>query len=633
MAVLGTIELSADILEKTDIGLWAFELDPGAAPRMYVNDTMLHLIGLEKQTTPEMTYHAWYDHVDPDHYAEVNASVDKMITGVHAEVQYPWHHPDGRIMTVRCGGVRNFLYTKGVRIEGTHMDVSDVAHFQKQNLAGLLSKLSDNFLNVYFLDPYTGQFEEYTRSSAIDNEAVTSVSHKDFFSYIEEQNLKLIHPDDVKSFSEMFAQSNLINILETGLVSEYTARWKHEKDDAFRFMRSKLSVFEENDGTKKLIIGVKDVTKERINEIQLEEKLQIVEALTQDYDYVDIVELRDNKLEDTCVHYRTPSREDRYVPGWHEDIPYTQKLDQICEYMVMSEDRENFKKQTRRELILDRLKRNNVHYANFRIVTYGIIHYAQLKFTGMKDASGNIVRLLVAYINADKQVLIQKELQDRVLAAGRQIDGLKQERANRLSALNENICKPVKQLLDSDCEALINIGNHNLVREKLKSINRDCRHLLTSLDELVLEPLRNNPESKPNDVSVLKGKYFLLAEDNALNREIAKDFFEEYGVTIEELENGKLIVKKCKEILESDTAKRPDLILMDCQMPVMDGYEATRRICELMSEHGERIPIVAMTANAFEEEKKRCLECGMRDHVAKPIDRNEIEQTLLKYLN
>ena len=72
---------------------------------------------------------------------------------------------------------------------------------------------------------------------------------------------------------------------------------------------------------------------------------------------------------------------------------------------------------------------------------------------------------------------------------------------------------------------------------------------------------------------------------------------------------------------------------MDCQMPVMDGYEATRRICELMNEYGERIPIVAMTANAFEEEKKKCLECGMRDHVAKPIERNEIEKTLLKYLN
>ena len=140
---LGAIPLSVDILEKANIGLWAFELDAGKEPRMYVDDVMLGLIGLKEQTTPEKTYHAWYDRIDPDHYDEIAAAVEEMTAGIHAEVQYPWHHPDGRTMIVRCGGVRNPAYTAGVRIEGVHMNVTEVLHFEKldQKLAETAEQL------------------------------------------------------------------------------------------------------------------------------------------------------------------------------------------------------------------------------------------------------------------------------------------------------------------------------------------------------------------------------------------------------------------------------------------------------------------------------------------------------------
>ena len=131
---LGAIPLSADILEKANIGLWAFELDEGSAPRMYVNTPMLALIGLKEQIDPESTYHAWYDHIDKDSYGLVADAVKKMTAGEHSEVQYPWHHPDGRTFIVRCGGVRNFSYTRGVRIEGIHQNVTDVLHYDEQEM-------------------------------------------------------------------------------------------------------------------------------------------------------------------------------------------------------------------------------------------------------------------------------------------------------------------------------------------------------------------------------------------------------------------------------------------------------------------------------------------------------------------
>ena len=148
---LGAIPLSSDILTKANIGLWAFEMDEGLPPRMYVDDAMLGLIGLEEQIPPEETYHAWYDHIDPASYDLVAEAVEKMVNGEHAEVQYPWHHPKGHTLVVRCGGVRNFDYQKGIRIEGTHQNVTEVIHFQEDKLrqAEEMSKLVKSFAQNY----------------------------------------------------------------------------------------------------------------------------------------------------------------------------------------------------------------------------------------------------------------------------------------------------------------------------------------------------------------------------------------------------------------------------------------------------------------------------------------------------
>lgn len=125
------------------------------------------------------------------------------------------------------------------------------------------------------------------------------------------------------------------------------------------------------------------------------------------------------------------------------------------------------------------------------------------------------------------------------------------------------------------------------------------------------------------DLSLLRGKRVLLVEDNELNMEIACDILEEYGLRIDTAENGAVAVEKYA------AGQRYDLILMDVQMPVMDGYTATQRIRAMP---GERVPIAAMSANAFDADRKRALQCGMDAHLAKPIDRRELERTLLSLL-
>ena len=631
MATLGTIELSSDILTKSQIGLWAFELDPDCPPRMYVNDTMLHLIGLTKQISPEKTYHAWYDHVDSAHYAEVNASVEKMISGIHAEVQYPWHHPDGRVMTVRCGGIRNFLYTKGVRIEGTHMNVSDVVHLEKRNLADLLAKLADNFLFVYFLDPYTGSFEVHALDPVNGSKVPANTSKLNFYRHFASQDKRNFFSEDLQTLNKTFTQPHLIQVLENNSTEEFVIRHKNPVNSSIRYMKCKIINYTEADGTKKLIIGVTDVTKEKLSELQLEEKLQAVEALTQDYDYVDIVDLFEDKQKDTSTHFRIPNREDKYVPGWNEDIPYAQKLGFLRDYMVYEPDRESFDKQTLRETVLDRLKRHSVYYVNFRIVTYGIIHYGQIKFTAIKDSTGKIVRLFVAYINADKQMMVLKDLHDKLDSVSKELEKAEQEKARLFSEISSNIRDPMKDVVGLNRTALNRIDDREKVRDCLVKINLSSRRMVGVLNELLPDPDANSNERAENDCSVLKGKRVLLVEDNELNREIACDILEEYGIIVEQAENGQIAVEKCKEVFRSNPENAPDVILMDCQMPVMNGYDASKEICIMMTEKDLRIPIIAMTANAFEEDRKKSYEYGMSAHISKPIDRKELERILISF--
>ncbi len=127
----------------------------------------------------------------------------------------------------------------------------------------------------------------------------------------------------------------------------------------------------------------------------------------------------------------------------------------------------------------------------------------------------------------------------------------------------------------------------------------------------------------------IKTGRILLAEDNELNQEIAMAILEDSGFTVEVAGNGKIAVEK----LEASEAGYYQLVLMDVQMPVMNGYEATKAIRSLKNQDLATIPIIAMTANAFEEDKQEAIRCGMNGHIAKPIDVDVLFETLRKMLS
>ncbi len=126
----------------------------------------------------------------------------------------------------------------------------------------------------------------------------------------------------------------------------------------------------------------------------------------------------------------------------------------------------------------------------------------------------------------------------------------------------------------------------------------------------------------------LRGKHILLAEDNELNAEIAIAILEETGLIIEWVEDG----VQCVNQIEQMPAGTYDMILMDIQMPNMGGYEATKCIRHLQDIKKAEIPIIAMTANAFQEDAEKCIAVGMNAHLAKPLDIEKVEQTICKQL-
>ena len=139
---------------------------------------------------------------------------------------------------------------------------------------------------------------------------------------------------------------------------------------------------------------------------------------------------------------------------------------------------------------------------------------------------------------------------------------------------------------------------------------------------------RNQISEQPDILEKLEGKRILLAEDNDLNAEIAIELLAEQKIITDRAEDG----AECLDKLEKAVAGYYDMILMDIQMPVMDGYDAAARIRRMKDEKKASIPIIAMIANAFAEDRQKAISMGMNDHVAKPIDMNVLLPVIAKHI-
>ena len=529
--LLGAIPLSSDVLIKANIGLWSFELDEGCEPRMYADEAMLKLIGLDHQVSPEETYHAWYDNIDDASYDLVADAVAKMTSGEHAEVQYPWHNPNGETWIVRCGGVRNFEYKKGIRIEGTHQNVTELLHYDEEERKREERRREDELARV-----------RAEASSKAKTEFLFNMSHdirtpmNAILGYTDIAMNHIGEPDKVNDSLKKIRLSggHLLNLINDILEMSRIEAGKME------IVSAPVNVYESSEGV-----------------ITMSRSLAATKSIAFNVETVD---------------FKNP-----YI--YSDELHVNQ--------------------------VLINLISNAIKYTN----PGGTVEY-KVEQVGDPVEGTVIYRMTVKDNGIGMSEDFQKHLFES-FSREQSATVSKQEGAGLGLAI-------VKKIVDM-------IGGTITVQSKLGVGSTFTVELpFKVMDEKAIEEFEasRKKDTVSFDDYSFDGKKVLLVEDNEMNREIATEILEEVGLVTDTAEDGAIAVKT---VAEKGTGYY-DFILMDIQMPVMDGYEATAEIRKLPD--GHEVPIVALSANAFKEDIERSLAAGMNAHVSKPIDIKELFDTL-----
>ena len=201
------------------------------------------------------------------------------------------------------------------------------------------------------------------------------------------------------------------------------------------------------------------------------------------------------------------------------------------------------------------------------------------------------------------------------------------EGIGKIKDIRERVPESIPILLLADCDT---VGiEEALFMKNIKVLTKPF--FVSAFQEKILELRTEHNEDQPEtaaDRCSLKGLHFLAAEDNEINSEILREILLMEGADCEIVENGQLAVER----FTNAAMKEFDAILMDVQMPVMNGYDATRAIRALDRMDARDIPIIAMTANAFAEDEKEALAAGMNVHLAKPIDVELLKKVIYQYV-
>ena len=648
-----------EILRASQMGMWCVEMEEGKPPRFYADEVMDELLGIDREITPEERFVFHRSRIHPGDMQLFQEYSDKL-TEARTEIVYRYIHPVSGEMFVRCGGERDTSVTEYVAVTGIHQDISETVRIEKEKEAERrLAELNDSLRKEKRRqDIYYKELLDIENCGVL---AYTMPGHK--VIHMNAEALRMYGIESVEA-----AQRELGPLL----------RQVYYPDSDVPNQLKKLRN-EDDMVDYECIIG-----KGKANECHALAKTKVVHiptgeraVLTTFVDVSDMVMLKNalRRAEEgsrakssflfAMSHdLRTPMNAiigyaELMEAHWGEKeaaTNYLQKLKGASQFLlalignVLEIARIESGKETLNEapwnlmkleetldILLDReisrkqltVNRNvNIRHANvycdalkIREIIMNLLSNA-VKYT---SEGGKIVLDIEEKPSAREGFMtLQIRVSDNGIGISKEyiphiFDAFTRERSSSESGiigtgLGLRIVKSFVDLMNGDISVKSEPGKGTCF-----TVEISCR-------KIPEEELQQQMEEQPENVS-LAGRRLLLAEDNGLNAEIAMTILQDADAEVELAADGKIAVDKLQDV----PVGYYDAILMDIQMPNMNGYEATKAIRKLTDERA-KIPIIAMTANAFEEDRQAALAAGMDDYVAKPVEISELFRTIMKNL-
>ena len=563
-------------------------------------------------------------------------------------------------------GVPTYVQLKVTRMiekEGTHivigissvdeqmkaMEAFETAHHASITFGRVATALAGDYFSIYVVDLDTDHFVEYSATKEFDTLGVEK-NGEDFFNLSRRNMLRLIYEDDRERFMGTFYREKVMSILERDKI--FTMKYRLVFGDTPVWVSMKATLLEDNDG-RHLIIGTNNIEAQMEREAEYQRRVREARTSARN-DFLANMSHDIRTPMNAIVGYTNIAKSNKHKPETVADA--LDKIGSSSHYLL--------------SLINDILDISKIESGKMQI-SCGPCDLAEL-FRRIED---------ITALQAKKKSLVINYCYDNICHYQVITDELRIEQIIINIVSNAIKYTPPGKTVDLIAEEVPSPGGKNkyrfIIRDTgigikedymphiFESFTREERTTVNRIQgtglglaitakivemmggtisvksklgegseftvELELEPLETDSQAnadKSENID-LAGHRILLVEDNAINAEIARMILEQYGAEVQQAENGKIGL----EALQEKGPGYYDAVLMDIQMPVMNGFEATKAIRALGGAYATALPIIAMSANAYDEDVRDCLAAGMNGHIAKPFNPDELMRILRRYIS
>lgn len=650
-----------EFLKNVRIGLWRIEVEEGKLPRFYADEVMDELLGITEEITPEERFAFHRRCVHPDDMEMFLEYSDKL-TETQTEIVYRYIHPISGEMFVRCAGIRDNSVTSGISIIGTHQDISETIRVEKEKEAERrLAELNNELRQE--AERNENYYRDLLDMQSCGVMAYTLPSHR-----VIHMNAKALQMYGFKSVEEAqqrlgaalrkvyYPQTDTIKHLkklrnEDDMVDYECVIGKGESNECHALAKTKVVVIPS--GERAVIttfLDVSDMITLRKALKQAEEgsraKSSFLFAMSHDLrtpmnaiiGYTALMEKHWGEKEVTAGYLQKLKEAGNFLMDLIGNILEVARIESGKETLTETAwnlcnledtldlllDRDIYKKQLTLKKNME-LQHPKVYCDVLKIqeITMNLLSNA-VKYT----PEGGTIHFTIRELPYEREgyALFQTVVEDTGIGISKEyiphlFEAFSREKSSSESGiigtgLGLRIVKKFVDLMEGSIVVESEIGEGTRFTVTIP-------HRIATANEYISE---ENAKELPEEIK-LNNVRILLAEDNMLNAEIAMTLLADANAYVELAPDG----EKALSMLKRATDGYYDLIIMDIQMPHMNGYEATKNIRGLPDGRC-RIPIIAMTANAFEEDRKRAIESGMNGYVTKPIKIEELISTIKKIL-